>query len=57
MSTLLVEVIFAEGLCYPMALGAISSIGGVVHKVYFSSSVNSQERFDWVLLGTSENFT
>ena len=29
MSTLLVEVNFAEGLGYPMALGVISSIGGL----------------------------
>ena len=32
MSSLLVGVIFAEGLCYPMALGFISSIGGLYTK-------------------------
>ena len=47
---------FLEGM-YPMiALGGISSMVGWTQSV-FSSSANSRDWINWVLLGTSENFT
>ena len=45
------------GGMYPMMTLGLYLQWWVGHKVYFSSLVNSRDWIDWVLLGTSENFT
>ena len=57
MSTLLGRGDFCGRFVLSYGVGNYIFNRRVVLKVNFSSSANFQERFDWVLLGTSENFT